>query len=79
MKYNKRHTNIKSEFITYSIDESGNFNIKSSLGEITELKPYAYYKDNKQEVKIKFQFENDILSFQAENYDNTRELVIDPW
>jgi len=79
MKYNKRHTNIKSEFITYSLDESGNFNIKSSLGEITELKPFAYYKDNKQEVKIKFQFENDILSFQAENYDNTRELVIDPW
>lgn len=79
MKYSNAHTNIQSEFINYSIDLEGNLKIKSSLGEITELKPYAYYKDNQQEVKIKFKFENNILSFNVSNYDNTRELVIDPW
>ncbi|MBI5219271.1 MAG: gliding motility-associated C-terminal domain-containing protein [Bacteroidia bacterium] len=79
MKYKNNHTNVKSEFINYSLGTSGNFNIKTSLGEITELKPYAYYKDNHQEAKINFRFENDILSFEVENYDNTRELVIDPW
>ncbi len=79
LKYSSNHTNIKNENIKYFLNSEGNLQIKTSLGEITELKPYAYYSDNNQEVETSFKFENNILTFNVKDYDNTRELIIDPW
>ncbi|HBX53455.1 MAG TPA: hypothetical protein DEH02_20540 [Bacteroidales bacterium] len=79
IKYNDFHSKTKSEYTRYSIEPSGDFKIQTSLGDIAELKPIAYYSDTKERLNIKFRFENNELFFEAENYDNSREMVIDPW
>lgn len=79
IKYKDFHSKTKSEFTRYSIEPSGDFRIQTSLGDIAELKPIAYYSDTKEKVNIKFRFENNVLFFDAENYDNSREMIIDPW
>jgi len=79
LKYSSAHTNNGSESIKYFLNSEGNLQINTSLGEIKELKPYAYYKDNNEELKVNFELNNNVLTFNALNYDNSRELVIDPW
>ncbi len=79
MKYSKGNTKIGSEYINYQLNQLGQIEIKASQGEITEHKPFTFYKNTKQELNSNFKFENDILSFNLENYDNTQEVVIDPW
>lgn len=79
MQYSKHHTQIREEFLSYRLNENGEFEINGSLLNQTELAPYTFYSDNMQEVKSSFLFENDILSFQVEQYDPTRTLIIDPW
>ncbi|MFH2143669.1 MAG: PKD domain-containing protein [Bacteroidota bacterium] len=79
MKYSKGQTSIGQEQIIYGLDEAGELQIKTFLGEITEHKPLTYYSKSKKEVSSSFKFENDILSFNLGNFDNTKEIVIDPW
>jgi gliding motility-associated-like protein len=79
MKYEGFHTRTENETVEFGLTPDGNIFIKTSLGEITELSPVAYYSDNGQHVPASFMFENDIISFKVENYDNSRPLVIDPW
>lgn len=79
LKYENYHTKARAEFVKYFLDPSGNFIIQTSLDKITELKPFAYYKDSGKEIKAHFKFENDILSFELENYDHSKEVIIDPW
>ncbi|MBI4645412.1 MAG: gliding motility-associated C-terminal domain-containing protein [Bacteroidia bacterium] len=79
MKYVNSRTNVGSEYISYWLDKSGQLIIKSSLGAITELEPYVYYRNSKKEIPSGFRFENNILSFDVEDYDNSQEIIIDPW
>jgi len=79
LKYSSAHTNNGTESIKCFLNSEGNLQITTSLGEIKELKPYAYYKDNNEELKVNFELNNNVLTFNALNYDNSRELVIDPW
>lgn len=55
--------------------------IKTSLGDVKELKPYAYQyiNDNRTEVACNYKLELNKLTFEFPNgYDHTQQLVIDP-
>lgn len=73
------HTNIQGENVNFELTPEGHFRITGSMLDITELKPIAFYEDNNEPVNIAFTFDNNVLGFKLENYDNTRKLVIDPW
>ena len=63
----------------YKKDE--NLILKTSLGEIQELKPYAYQiiEDSKNEVPCEYKIRGRIVSFNfPEGYDRDHDLVIDP-
>jgi PKD repeat protein len=64
------------------IDKSSDaLKIKTAVGFLTEQKPYSYQAsdDKRQTVPSKYQLSNNIVSFSfPDNYDPSRELVIDP-
>jgi len=79
MKYTSGHTNVKNESIKYYLDDSNNFQIYTSLGHITEKGLKVYYNETNQIIKSTYKFNNNILSFNLENYDNSQEITIDPF
>lgn len=79
LKYSSGHTNVQDENISYGLNENGEFEIKTSLGDLLEHSPFTFEKDSEKEVASAFKFNNDILSFELGNYDNSKTIVIDPW
>jgi gliding motility-associated-like protein len=64
-----------------TINKKGTITIKTSVGDIQEYIPQAYYTDDagtKQTVSCKFKMNNDIVSFSIGNYDRKKTLTIDP-
>jgi roadblock/LC7 domain-containing protein len=63
------------------INEKGELILKTSLGEVTNGKIYAYQTDGgtQKEVECKFEQRQDgTIGLKAEIYDSTKELIIDP-
>jgi hypothetical protein len=58
------------------LNEDGTVTMKTPLGNITEGKPVAY-QDGKV-VNANWILQDNVLSFAVENYDVSKELVIDP-
>ncbi|MEY4539916.1 MAG: hypothetical protein RLZZ306_1673 [Bacteroidota bacterium] len=67
--------------------ENGNLNIKTSLANIIEMKPYSYSeriispnsKVGFSEVKSNFKINKNIVTFSfPEDYDRSKTLIIDP-
>lgn len=59
----------------------GNLNLKTALGELTEMKPYAFQVNGarRDEVKCSFTLHNNRVSFSTPDpWDKTSSLVIDP-
>ena len=79
MKYRYQHTNTQGEFGTIELDANGEMQIKTSLGDIIEHKPYTYMQESNVEVSSAYNFNNNILTFDLDNYDPTQTLIIDPW
>jgi hypothetical protein len=79
LKYNSRHTNTLNENISFELNSGGQMEIKTSLGDVIEHAPYTYVKNTAVEIKSNYVFQNDVLSFELDNYDNTQEVIIDPW
>jgi len=55
--------------------------IGTNVQKIIELKPYAYYIENGEEIEIKCDFdldENNILQYKLGKYDQSKEIIIDP-
>ncbi|MDB5247997.1 MAG: hypothetical protein JWQ40_2391 [Segetibacter sp.] len=54
--------------------------IKTSVGEVRELAPYAYQVDNgvKREVDCRFKVAGKLVQFAVKNYSRSSPLVIDP-
>ena len=76
--------NVNDVKINYTGDvkklslKDGNVIIKTPLQNITELAPESYQEDSK--VNSHFLLQDNVISFNFPNgYDNTKELVIDPW
>ncbi len=65
-----------SHFSDWKINREGSFELSTDLGSITEQHPVSL-QDNKP-VRTDFQLSNNELSFNISNYDQTKELVIDP-
>ncbi|MFI5252340.1 MAG: SBBP repeat-containing protein [Bacteroidota bacterium] len=64
-----------------SINSNGELILKTSLGEVTNGKIYAYQMEGEtqKEVECKFeQRENGSIGFKAGEYDAKKELIIDP-
>lgn len=61
--------------------ENGELRIKTSVGDVVEMKPYAYQLVNgkRKEVKCLFELNEQTVSFNfPEGYDKNNDLVIDP-
>ncbi len=59
----------------------GDLLVKCWLGQIQELKPYAYqeYNGQKQEVKCNYVIKGDIVSFEfPDDYNHDLPLIVDP-
>lgn len=64
-----------------SLTKSGDLIIKTSVGNMQELKPYAYQYINgkRKEVPCRYELEGNELSFaMPRGYDKTQLLIIDP-
>ncbi|HIP35720.1 MAG TPA: hypothetical protein EYG85_02585, partial [Crocinitomix sp.] len=79
LKYQSRHTSILNEYIDIQLNTLGQIQIQTSLGQIIEHSPVTFYDENNTPIKSSYKFENNILSFQLENFDPTKKVIIDPW
>ncbi|MFC2131918.1 SBBP repeat-containing protein, partial [Bacteroidota bacterium] len=60
-----------------AINDSGELVIKTSIGDVVNQKLYAYQGNNKIECKFSIDEEN-LVSFDIEDYDKSLALTIDP-
>ena len=61
--------------------KGGNIQIETSLGQISEYKPYAYQliDGKKRKVACKYAFDGDAFYFEfPKEWDQSKELIIDP-
>ncbi len=60
--------------------KNGELHIQTSVGEVTELKPYSYQAglNGRKEVKARYVISNNTVRFGVEAYDKSQTLVIDP-
>ncbi|MEA3448759.1 MAG: hypothetical protein U9Q98_10005, partial [Bacteroidota bacterium] len=61
------------------LNESGQLEIKTSLADVLEHKPMAFYQNSEQIIPSGFKFEDNILTFYLEQYNSSEEIIIDPW
>jgi hypothetical protein len=65
-----------------SLDENEQLNIETTVGELRETIPYSFSKGTGENtdtpVKVRFLLSDNLVSFHAEKYDNSVDLVIDP-
>ena len=59
---------------------NGNLIIRTSVGELVELEPYAYQPSDtgNQEITAQYRIKGNQISFLIDSYDSTKTLVIDP-
>ena len=57
-----------------------NLVIKTSVGEVAELKPYTFQakETGRAEVSSKYYLKDNIVKFRIDNYDKSKPIVIDP-
>ena len=79
MKYTPSHTTVKDENIAIQLLASGELEISTSKAKIIEHQPISFYKNSTVAIVSKFNFNNNILTFDIDNYDTTQEVIIDPW
>lgn len=63
------------------LNKDGQLILETSLGKLTEEKPYAYQIRNGKVVEVNCNFvvsEDNLVRFEVGNYDASLELVIDP-
>lgn len=60
--------------------KNGNLIVKTSLGEVSELRPYSYQFDGKgkTEVDAKYVIDGNTVRFKINNYSKSATLIIDP-
>ncbi|MGV6861975.1 MAG: DUF7948 domain-containing protein, partial [Putridiphycobacter sp.] len=79
LKYASTHTNTKDENISILLNNQNQIEINTSLGQIIEHIPFSFYENSNEEIKSNYKFENNILSFELEEFDATQTIIIDPW
>ncbi len=64
-----------------SVNEKGNLVISTSVGHVTEMKPYVYQYINQEKVEVvcNYNLKKNVLTFDMpQGYDHTKMLIIDP-
>ncbi|MDT8413402.1 MAG: hypothetical protein RQ875_13130, partial [Vicingaceae bacterium] len=80
MKYETFHTNHLDEKVDIKLNpQTGQLEINTASTNIVEHKPLTFYQNSKTVIPSKYVFNNNILTFDLGNYDNTQKVVIDPW
>jgi gliding motility-associated-like protein len=64
--------------VTKMVKRNSEVIIKTPLDNITEHAPQAYYNGG-EKVECSYQVNEQVISFNVSGYDNSKELVIDPW
>ncbi|MES2593080.1 MAG: PKD domain-containing protein [Bacteroidota bacterium] len=59
--------------------KNGNIHIPSLAGDIIDHAPVTFYAANKEQINSSFTIKNNIISFNIQSYDNSKEIIIDPW
>ncbi len=62
-----------------AIDASGNLKMQSSMGNFTDHAPVSFYELSRGPVRSAFVLDGNTVSFQLDNYDKSKTLIIDPW
>lgn len=60
-------------------NKQGDIHIVTSLGDIVDHAPYTFYENSKTIISSSFKLEGNITSFELDNYDRTKTIIIDPW
>ena len=80
MKYETFHTNHLDEKIDIKLNsQTGQLEINTASNKIIEHKPLTFYQNSKTIIQSEYTFNNNILTFNLGNYDNSQKVVIDPW
>lgn len=60
--------------------KNGNLIVKTSIGDVSELKPYCYQYDGKgkTDVEAKYVIDGNTVKFKINNYSKSATLIIDP-
>ncbi len=61
------------------IDKNQNLHLPTIFGDILDHQPKTFYADNKTEIDSWFMKKGKTISFGLNNYDASREVIIDPW
>ncbi|MES2515664.1 MAG: gliding motility-associated C-terminal domain-containing protein [Bacteroidota bacterium] len=63
-----------------SLNSNGEVRIDTKFGDIIDHAPLTFYQQNHHSIITSaFTKSDKTISFQLANYDNTKEVVIDPW
>jgi gliding motility-associated-like protein len=62
-----------------TIDAQGRYVIKTSVGDVVELAPIAFYADGQKErIQCDYYLDGEILRYKLDRYDDSRKVIIDP-
>ena len=61
------------------LDKNKNLNLLTKFGNITEHAPKAFYAESKKEIGARFEKKGKNIFFSLDNYDNSVDVIIDPW
>lgn len=67
-----------SDVSAVNVDATGNIHLPTLFGDIVEHAPKTFYAD-KSPIDSRFVAAGKVVTFNLAAYDNTREVVIDPW
>ncbi|HXB41086.1 MAG TPA: gliding motility-associated C-terminal domain-containing protein, partial [Bacteroidia bacterium] len=63
-----------------SVADNGDLHIRTGFGDIIDHAPATFYANNHSSViNSKFVKSGSTVSFQLDGYNNTQEVVVDPW
>lgn len=59
---------------------NGNLIIRTSVGELVEIEPYAYQESDtgRREIAARYKIKGDRVTIEIDEYDNKQTLIIDP-
>lgn len=62
------------------VAKNGNLHVATTFGDIVEDAPLTFYASNQShKIASAFQLQGRSVSFRLSGYDNTQEVVVDPW
>jgi len=61
------------------LQTNGDLKISTLFGDITDHAPQSFYASTKTSIPSSFVKTGNSISFSLNSYDNTKEIIIDPW